>query len=131
MLPLRNWEEAKKLIEAKNFANLATLMSDGSPQVTPVWVDYEGELILVNTAEGRVKTKNVTRDPRVALSIFDQEDPYRKVVIRGRVIEVTKEGAEDHIDKMAMKYRGFEKYPWREPGISRVLIRMKPSIISK
>ena len=130
-MPIENWEEAKKLIDGKNFANLATLMPDGSPQVTPVWVDHEGEAILVNTAEGRVKTKNVARDPRVAISIFDQNNPYRKVVIRGRVIEVTKEGAEDHIDKMAMKYRGLTKYPWRQPGISRVLIKVIPSSISK
>jgi PPOX class probable F420-dependent enzyme len=130
-MTLENWELAKALIEGKNFASLATLMPDGSPQVSPVWVDHEGELILVNSAEGRVKTKNVTRDPRVAISIFDQNDPYRKVLIRGRVIEVTKEGAEDHIDKMAMKYRGLAKYPWRQPGISRVLFKVKASRISK
>lgn len=130
-MTLEHWEEAKKLIEGKNFANLATLMPDGSPQVTPVWVDHEAEVILVNTAEGRIKTKNVTRDPRVAISIYDQSDPYRKVIIRGRVIEVTKEGAEDHIDKMAMKYRGLAKYPWRQPGISRVLIKVRPVSISE
>lgn len=130
-MTLKLWEATKKLIEGKNFANLATLMPDGSPQVTPVWVDWEGETILVNTAEGRVKTNNVTRDPRVAISIFDQVNPYRKVVIRGRVVEVTKEGAEDHIDKMAMKYRGLAKYPWREPGISRILIKVKATSISE
>ena len=130
-MTLKLWEATKKLIEGKNFANLATLMPDGSPQVTPVWVDWEGETILVNTAEGRVKTNNVTRDPRVAISIFDQVNPYRKVVIRGRVVEVTKEGAEDHIDRMAMKYRGLAKYPWREPGISRILIKVKATSISE
>jgi PPOX class probable F420-dependent enzyme len=130
-MALENWEYARELIEGKNFASLATLMPDGSPQVSPVWVDHEGEVILVNTAEGRVKTKNVTRDPRVAISIFDQNDPYRKVLIRGSVIEVTKKGAEDHIDRMAMKYRGLAKYPWRQPGVSRVLIRVKASRISK
>jgi len=130
-MTLENWELAKALIEGKNFASLATLMPDGSPQVSPVWVDHEGELILVNSAEGRVKTKNVMRDPRVAISIFDQNDPYKKVLIRGRVLEVTKEGAEDHIDKMAMKYRGLAKYPWRQPGISRVLFKVKASRISK
>ena len=130
-MPLERWEKARKLIEGKNFANLATLMPDGSPQVTPVWIDYEGEIILVNTAEGRVKTKNVARDPRVALSIYEQENPYRKVLIRGKVVEITKSGAEDHIDKMAMKYRGLAKYPWREPGISRILIKVKPSTITE
>jgi len=130
-MAIENWEEARTLIEGKNFANIATLMPDGSPQVSPVWVDHDGEIILVNTAEGRVKTKNVTRDPRVAISVYDQNDPYRKVLIRGRVIEVTKMGAEDHIDKMAMKYRGLAKYPWRQPGISRVLIKVKASRITR
>src|SRR5207253_9104060 len=91
---MENWKEVEKLIEGKNFGNLATLMPDGSPQVTPVWVDHEGELILVNTAEGRVKLKNVTRDSRVALSVFDQDDPYHYVLIRGMVVEITKSGAE-------------------------------------
>jgi len=130
-MALRNWEYAVRLIEGKNFANLGTLMPDGSPQVTPVWVDLENDLVLVNTAEGRVKLDNVTRDPRVAISIFEQDDPYNKVLIRGTVVEITKDGAEDHIDKMAMKYRGLAKYPWREPGISRVLIKIRPTRISK
>ena len=130
-MTLRNWEYAVRLIEGKNFANLGTLMPDGSPQVTPVWVDRENDLILVNTAEGRVKLENVTRDPRVAVSIFEQDDPYNKVLIRGTVVKITKDGAEDHIDKMAMKYRGLAKYPWRQPGISRVLIKIRPTRISK
>ena len=129
-MALQNWDKAVKLIDGKNFANLGTLMPDGSPQVTPVWVDHEGELVLVNTAERRVKLRNVTKDPRVAVSIFEQENPYNKVLIRGTVLEITKEGAEEHIDKMAMKYRGLTKYPWRQPGISRVLIKIKPSRIS-
>ncbi len=130
-MALEYWEDAVKLVEGKNFANLGTLMADGSPQVTPVWVDREGELILVNTAEGRIKLKNVTRDPRVAVSVFEQENPYNKVLIRGTVVEITKDGAEDHIDKMAKKYRGLAKYPWRQPGISRVLIKISPTRISK
>jgi PPOX class probable F420-dependent enzyme len=130
-MTLEHWEDAVRLIEGKNFANLGTLMSDGSPQVTPVWVDREGDIILVNTAEGRVKLKNVTRDPRVAVSIFEQDNPYNNVLIRGTVVEITKEGAEDHIDKMAMKYRGLAKYPYRQPGISRVLLKIKPTRISK
>ena len=119
------------MIEGKNFANFATLMADGSPQVSPVWIDHEGELVLVNTAEGRTKLKNVTRNPRVALSIFDQGNPYNKILIRGTVVEITKSGAEEHIDKMAMKYRGLPKYPWREPGVSRVLIKIRPMSISQ
>ncbi|MDA4124939.1 MAG: PPOX class F420-dependent oxidoreductase [Thaumarchaeota archaeon] len=130
-MTLEFWEDAVRLIEGKNFANLGTLMRDGSPQVTPVWVDHDEGLILVNTAERRIKLKNVTRDPRVAVSIFDQENPYNKVLIRGTVVEITKIGAEDHIDKMAMKYRGLAKYPWRQPGISRVLLKIRPTRISK
>lgn len=130
MLTLENWNEAVRLIEGKNFANLGTLMPDGSPQVTPVWIDHEGELITVNTAEDRVKLRNVAKDPRVALSIFEQDNPYIKVLIRGTVVEITKKGAEEHIDKMAKKYRGLEKYPWRQPGISRVLIKVRPSKIT-
>jgi PPOX class probable F420-dependent enzyme len=130
-MTFEHWEEAVRLIEGKNFANLGTLMPDGSPQVTPVWVDREGDFILVNTAEGRVKLKNVTRDPRVAVSIFEQDNPYNNVLIRGTVVEITKEGAEDHIDKMAMKYRGLAKYPYRQPGISRVLLKIRPTRISK
>jgi PPOX class probable F420-dependent enzyme len=128
---LEHWEEAVRLIEGKNFANLGTVMPNGSPQVTPVWVDHDGELIIVNTAEGRVKLRNVTKDPRVAVSIFEQDNPYNKVLILGTVVEISKKGAEEHIDKMAMKYRGLAKYPWRQAGISRVLIKIRPSRISK
>jgi len=130
-MTLEHWEEAERMIEGKNFANFATLMADGSPQVSPVWIDHEGELVLVNTAEGRTKLKNVTRNPKVALSIFDQGNPYNKILIRGTVVEITKSGAEEHIDKMAMKYRGLPKYPWREPGVSRVLIKIRPMSISQ
>lgn len=129
-MTLQNWDKAVQLIEGKNFASLGTIMPDGSPQVTPVWVDREGELVIVNTAERRVKLRNVTKDPRVALSIFEQENPYNKVLIRGTVLEITKAGAEEHIDKMAMKYRGLAKYPWREPGTSRMIIKIRPSRIS-
>jgi len=122
--------KARKLIDGKNFANLATLMPDGSPQVTPVWIDRDGDIILVNTAEGRQKPKNLARDPRVALDIFDQSDPYTWTQIRGRMVEMTKEGAEDHIDKMAKKYIGKEKYPWRQPGQDRILIKIQAEHIS-
>ncbi len=119
------------MIDGENFANLATLMPDGSPQVTPVWIDRDGDIVLVNTAEGRQKPKNIARDPRVALCIFNQNDPYAWVQIRGRMVEMTKEGAEDHIDKMAKKYIGKEKYPWRQPGQARILIKIEPLRISK
>ena len=118
-----------KLFEGKNFAFLATLMKDGSPQVTPTWVDIDKNnyTILVNTAEGRVKHKNISRDPRVAVSIIDSSNPYHMVSVRGKVIEQIKgKDAEEHIDKMAKKYLDKEKYPRRRPGEERLLLRIKP-----
>jgi PPOX class probable F420-dependent enzyme len=117
---------AIRLIEGKNFAYLATLMPDGSPQVTPVWIDREGDVILVNTAVGRVKQKNTARDNRVAISIANQDSPYEKVVIRGRVIAQTFEGAEAHIDKLAMKYTGAKKYQRSRPDEKRIIIKIEP-----
>lgn len=119
-------EPAAQLIEGKNFAHLATLMNDGSPQVTPVWVDREGDLVVVNTAEGRVKSKNITRDPRVALSIQDSANPYHMALIRGRVVKRTNEGADEHIDKLAKKYLGKDKYPWRRPSEKRMILKISP-----
>jgi PPOX class probable F420-dependent enzyme len=97
----RLWAKAKKIIEGKNFAHLATLMPDGSPQVTPVWVDIAGEFVLVNTAEGRVKHRNVKRDPRIALSITDEKDPYTMLAIRGKVVDIMTEGADEHLEKLS------------------------------
>ena len=111
------------------FAQLATLNPDGSPQVTPVWVDFDGANILVNTAKGRVKTKNLEREPRVAISITDPENPYRYLGVQGRVMGVTESGADAHIDKMAKKYIGKDKYPWRAPGEVRILVKIAPEKI--
>jgi PPOX class probable F420-dependent enzyme len=108
------------------FAQLATLNADGSPQVTPVWVDFDGTHILVNTAKGRVKTKNLAREPRVALAISDPANPYRYLGVQGRVTEMTETGADAHIDKMAKKYLGKDKYPFRAPGEVRVLVMIAP-----
>lgn len=119
-------EKAKRLISAPNIGNLATLMADGSPHLTPVWIDYEDNRVLVNTAEGRQKVVNVRRDPRVAVSVFSFENPYEMVSIQGRVVETTHEGADQHIDKMAKKYLGQERYPFRRPGEQRVIIRIEP-----
>jgi len=119
-------DSVKKLIESKVYANFATLMPDGSPHVTLTWVDHEGDVVLINTPEGTQKHKNVMRDPRVALDIVDPADPGNQAVIRGRVLEVTFDGAEEHIDKMAMKYQGKAKYEMRQPGRRRVLIRVEP-----
>lgn len=123
--------KAVKLVEEKNFAHLASVMPDGSPHVTPVWIDREGETILVNTAEGRVKQRNVTRDPRVAISIADQENPYDKLLIRGRVREQTTKGADDYIDKLAKKYLDKDKYPWHAPGQKRIILKIEPQHISE
>lgn len=120
---------ALSLIEGKNFAHLATLLPDGSPHVAPVWIDHEGDVILVNTAMGRVKQKNTARDARVAISIANQDSPYEKVMIRGRVIAQTFEGAEAHIDKLAKKYTGASKYQKSRPDEKRIIIKIEPTKI--
>ena len=119
-------EKAIKLIDGKNFGNLAFVMADGSPHVSPVWVDREGDLILVNTAEGRAKAKYLKANHRVALSIFNQQNPYEKVVIKGRVLDMTKKGAEEHNSKISLKYLGTSNNPHREPGVGRILVKIEP-----
>ncbi len=124
-------EESRKLFEGKNFAFVATVNRDGSPQVTPVWVDVDGKYILVNTAIGRVKQRNAKRDPRVAVAILDHSNPYHMVTVQGRVVDQVKgHSAEQHIDKMAKKYTGQERYPNRRPGEERVLLRIEPRRIT-
>jgi PPOX class probable F420-dependent enzyme len=118
--------QAHSLFKNRNFAFLSTIMEDGSPQISPVWVDMEGDEILVNTAEGRVKQRNIARDPRVAISIVDSANPYTMVTVRGRVVRQDAEGAQTHIDLMAKKYLGLDKYPFAAPGEKRVLLRIKP-----
>jgi PPOX class probable F420-dependent enzyme len=114
------------LLQKPAFAHLATLMPDGSPQVTPVWVDYDGKNVMVNTARGRQKDKNLRRDARVALAISDPQNPYRYLEVRGRVVDITEKGATEHIDKMAKKYLGKDKYPFAQPGEVRVLYKISP-----
>jgi PPOX class probable F420-dependent enzyme len=114
------------LLTKITFAFLGTLMPDGSPQVTPVWFDLDGEFIRVNSARGRLKDKNMRRDPRVALSMIDPENPYRHLSIRGKVVEVTEKGADAHIDALAKKYLGLDTYPYRQPGEVRVIYRIQP-----
>ena len=117
----------REIFEGKNFGHLVTVMPDGSPQASPVWVDLESETILVNSSEGRVKTNNVKRDPRVAISILDSSEPYGGVVmVRGRVKEVTTEGAEAHIHKLAKKYLDKDQYPWLQPDEQRVIFKIVP-----
>ena len=114
------------LLTKPAFANLATLNPDGSPQVTPVWVDFDGSHAIVNTARGRVKAKNLAREPRVALSIADPENPYRYLGIQGRVVEMTEKGGDAHIDKMAKKYLGKDSYPGRKAGEVRIIVKIAP-----
>jgi PPOX class probable F420-dependent enzyme len=123
-----------KLFEGKNFAFLATLMKDGSPQVTPTWVDIDKNngTVLVNTAKGRIKHRNISKDPRVAVSVIDSSDPYDMVTVRGKVIEqINGKDADEHIDKLAKKYIGKDKYPRRRPGEDRVLLRIKPEHVGR
>ena len=125
-MPATLSENVKKLFLEPNFAHLATIMPDGSPQVTPVWVEMEGDRIVVNTAEGRIKPRNVRRDPRVAISIVRQENPYQAAYIRGRVVELRQEGADESIDRLAKKYIGQDRYPWRQPGEQRLMLVIEP-----
>jgi PPOX class probable F420-dependent enzyme len=106
-------------------------MPDGSPQVTPVWVDFDGTHVLVNSARGRQKDKNIHQNSRVALSILDPDNPYRYLEIRGNVEAITEDGADDHIDKMAKKYMGKDKYPYRTPTEKRVLYKIRPTKTSQ
>ena len=130
---IRITEPIARLFQGKNFAFVSTLMKDGSPQITPTWVDIEKNneySILVNTAEGRIKYKNLSRDPRLAISIVNGSNPYEMVTIRGKVTEqITQAAAEEHIDKLARKYFGVDKYPGRSPGEKRVILKIKPEKI--
>lgn len=123
-------EDVRALLNEPNFVFLATLMKDGSPQVTPVWVDVDGDQILINTVENRQKSRNIKSDPRVALSVTDRNNAYAWASIRGRIVEMTTEGAEAHIDKMAQKYLGQARYPFRQPGEQRVILRIQPEAVT-
>ena len=117
-------EKYRDLFDKRAFAHLATLMPDGSPQVTPVWVDFDGAHVIVNTARGRQKDRNLQRDGRVAIEIQDPDNPYRYVEIRGRVAEITEQGADESIDRLAFKYTGSPTYQFRRPGEQRVVYKL-------
>ncbi len=114
------------LSNPKAFAHLATIMKDGSPQVTPVWFDFANGKVRVNTAKGRVKARNMMEGSRVALSILDPDNAYRYLQVRGVVSRVTEEGASAHIDSLAKKYLGKDKYPFSQPGDVRVIYEIEP-----
>ncbi len=118
-----------ELLTSKALAHFATVMPDGSPHVAPVWIDYEDGFVLVNTAEGRAKWRNVQRDPRVSLSVVNVDDPYDTTTILGRVVEMTREGADAHIDKLSARYSGKTPYGKYEP--KRVLLKIRPERVSR
>src|SRR5262245_40921316 len=118
------------ILDKKSFAHLATLMPDGTPQVTQVWVEREGAKIIVNSAKGLRKDQNIKRDRRVALSVTDPENPYRSLMIRGRVVDIKTDGADAHIDKMAKKYINQDVYPYRKPDEQRVIYVIEPEKVA-
>lgn len=120
----------KEVLNKRGFAHLATLMKDGSPQVTPVWYDFDGTHIRINSAKGRLKDKNMRRDKQVALSIQDPDNPYRYLAIRGNINEITEDGADAHIDALAKKYLDKDRYPFRAPGEVRVIYKIRPDKVS-
>ena len=123
-------ESHADILGKRAFAHLSTIMSDGSPQSSAVWVEADGPTILVNSAEGRVKDRNIRRDPRVAISVTDPDNPYRSLMIRGRVTKITREGADAHIDKLAKKYMDVDEYPFRTPDEVRVIYYIEPERVS-
>jgi PPOX class probable F420-dependent enzyme len=121
----------QKLLREPAFCELATLMPDGSPHIAQVWVDTDGEHILINAPERTQKARNVRRDPRVAVNVVDPGNAYRAAAVRGKVEDVTWEGADDHIDRLAYKYLGQEKYPFHRPDQVRVIIKITPEKINE
>ena len=117
------------LFQKKTFAQLATIMKDGTPQVTPVWWEFDGTYVVINSAKGRTKDRNMRRNPHVALSIQDPENPYRHLSLKGTVVEITENDADSHIDKLSKKYTGRDVYPNRRPGEVRVIYRILPEKI--
>ena len=122
-------EKYRDIVDKKAFAQLATLMPDGSPHVSPVWFEYDGNHIVINSAKGRVKDKNMRRDPRVGMDIIDPDNPYRHLSIRGKVVDITENGAVEHINKLSKKYIGQDKYPWSRPGEVRVTFEITPTAV--
>ena len=118
--------KAEQLLEDPNLVFIATIMKDGSPQLSPVWVDYDDGYILVNTAEGRIKHKNVLRDPRVAISVVSNDNPLDMTTIRGNVVEIIPDYEYLHADKLTKKYMGKDHYPFRRPGEKRIIFKIKP-----
>jgi PPOX class probable F420-dependent enzyme len=123
-------DDAKHLFENKDLAHIATLNADGSPQVSAVWVGLDGDLVSFNTAAGRVKPRNLGRDGRVAISIAGQENPYESLIIQGKVVEITQDGADDDIDALAKRYLDADSYPFRQPDEERLIVKIEPEKVN-
>ena len=121
--------KAETLLNGKNLVFLATSMADGSPQVTPVWGDFEGSYIRINTAEGRLKHKNILRDPRVAISVVDSKNPLDMTSIRGKVVEIIPDYDYEHANFLTKQYMGKENYPFKRPGEKRIILKIEPEKI--
>ena len=122
-------DKVVKLFSAKNLVFIATLMKDGSPQLSPVWANCEDGFILVNTAEGRIKHKNILRDPRVAVSVTSNDNPLDMTTIRGTVIEIIPDYHYHHADKLTQQYMGRSNYPFKQPDEKRIIFKIKPEKI--
>ena len=122
--------KARELIARPVLASLATLNPDGSPQITPLWIDLDGDDVVFNTAKGRVKARNLEKDSRVAVSVVDPDDAYNVVALRGTVTDVTTEGADAHIDSLAKKYLGADSYPFRRDGEVRIRVTVRTDRIA-
>jgi PPOX class probable F420-dependent enzyme len=123
-------DEAKHLLEGKHFAHVATINSDGTPQVSAVWVGSDGDLVTFNTAEGRIKTKNLHANPAVAISITNEENPYENLIIQGKAVELTADGADEDIDALAKRYLDADSYPFRQEGEERVIVKIEPEKVN-
>lgn len=123
-------DEHVKLLKEPHLAQVVTVMKDGSPQISPVWVDTDGEHVIINTEDGRVKTSNMRRDPRVAVGVYDAANPYTRVLnVRGQVVDISEEGGREHIDDLSEKYNGVRPYPNHNPDRPRLIVKIKPESI--
>ncbi|HZF50081.1 MAG TPA: PPOX class F420-dependent oxidoreductase [Polyangiaceae bacterium] len=125
-MPATLSDAQRKLLDDKNFAHVATIGEEGEPQVTPVWVEYDGTHVLFNTEEKRAKVKHMRKNPRIALSVLNSANPYQYIEIQGSVVDITTDGADEMIDRLAMKYMGKDKYPFNKPGDVRVVVKILP-----
>ena len=123
-------DELKAILDGPNFASLATINEDGSPHNSTMWVERDGDLIVFNTVIGRVKWRNIERDPRVGVTTYGRDNPYAQYTVSGRVVDMPESGAEDGIDRLANKYLGVERYEWRQPGQVRVRVLVAVSHIA-